>query len=116
MTDQDDTQLETLRQLAAGVISGTVDPATIPSGWDFIKIQNAIQKMGRMTVVKRMMAVSRARLERKGFVELEGMGWKHKDDLAGLHLVKKGERWFVRDPRKTTPKSDTTKTTAKSGA
>lgn len=101
MTDTHDQQLEALRRLAAGVISGKIDPDTIPSGWDFLKIQRTAEKMRRPEIVRVMMDVSRKRLISKGYIELEGIGWKHKSDLPHLDLVKKHGRWYATDPRRT---------------
>lgn len=92
-----------LKQLAADVLNGKTDPDTIPSGWDFIKIQNIAQKLQRIKVVKEMMAVSRKRLIAQGYIELEGIGWKKRSEVPHLDLVKKNGRWFATDPRKKHP-------------
>lgn len=90
-----------LKQLAADVLNGKADPDTIPSGWDFIKIQNIAQKLQRIQVVKEMMAVSRKRLIAQDYIELEGIGWKKRSALPHLDLVKKNGRWYATDPRRT---------------
>lgn len=92
-----DTQL---RQLAADILNGKTNPETIPSGWVFIKIQNTAIKLGRTTINQEMMAISRKRLLARGYIELEGIGYKTREEIADSDLVQKNGRWYVGDPRR----------------
>ena len=108
-----------LRQLAADVLNGKTDPDTIPSGWDFLRIQKVAQNLNRQEIVQRMMEVSANRLKAKGYVQLEGMGWKTRAEIADSDLVMKNGRWYVGKPRKAelleeTPTKTSTRSTKKS--